>query len=338
MRILSIETSCDETSVAVLELVAGNFTIIHHQVSSQIKLHEPFGGVVPELATRQHLLNLDSLGAVALAQPGCSLAELDGFAVTRGPGLASALLVGLSYTKGLAIASGKPWIGVNHLEGHLFSPFLSLGVEPVYPHVALIVSGGHTLLLEVLGLGCYKKIGTTLDDAAGEAFDKVGKMLKLPYPGGPQIEVLAREGNPEAFIFPRGMMNSADLNFSFSGLKTAVRVTLDKNPEIIKQPQQVAGVCASFQAAAIEVLVAKTRRALNSTQLKLVTLSGGVSCNQALKDALSKMADSLGVQLLVASPMLSTDNAAMIGAAGLLHLRAGECSLPELDVDPSLKL
>lgn len=338
MRIISIETSCDETSVAILKLEAGKFTILHHQVSSQIEQHRPFGGVVPELATRQHLLNLDRLVAEALAQPGCSLSELDGLAVTRGPGLASALLVGLSYTKGLAIASGKPWIGINHLEGHLYSPFLSLGIEPVYPHMALIVSGGHTLLLEVQGLGHYKKLGTTLDDAAGEAFDKVGKMLKLPYPGGPQVEVLARKGDPEAFTFPRGMMSSADLNFSFSGLKTAVRVLLDKNPDFLKQPQSISDICASFQAAIIDVLVSKTKRALNHTQLKLITLSGGVSCNEALKKALSEMAVCQGAELYVATPALSTDNAAMIGAAGLLHLRAGEKSPPEMDVDPSLKL
>jgi N6-L-threonylcarbamoyladenine synthase len=337
-RLLAVETSCDETSVAVLQLEESRFTFLHHQIASQIEQHRPFGGVVPELATRQHLLHLDPMVAEALAVAGCSVADLDGFAVTRGPGLASALLVGLSYVKGLSLASGKPWIGVNHLEGHLYSPFLSAGVTPSFPHLGLIVSGGHTQLIAVCGLGDYERLGSTLDDAAGEAFDKVGKMLKLPYPGGPQVELLARMGDPQAYELPRSMMESGDLNFSFSGLKTAVRVLLEKNPSIPDSPQLLADLCASFQAAVIEVLVSKTRKAARIQGYTLITMSGGVSCNQALRENMKIMADQEGLILQVASPVLSTDNAAMIGAAGLLYLQAGAESLPDLDVDPNLRL
>ncbi|MDZ4789467.1 MAG: tRNA (adenosine(37)-N6)-threonylcarbamoyltransferase complex transferase subunit TsaD [Blastochloris sp.] len=338
MRILAVETSCDETAVAVLQLEDGIFQILHHQIASQIEQHRPFGGVVPELATRQHLLCLDGMVSHALAQESCSLGELDGFAVTRGPGLASALLVGLSYVKGLALAAGKPWIGVNHLEGHLYSPFLSLGVEPEFPHLGLIVSGGHTQLLAVRDLGDYVKLGSTLDDAAGEAFDKVGKMLGLPYPGGPQIEVLARNGDPQAYVLPRSMLDSKNLNFSFSGLKTSVRVLLEKRTGLVDNEQELADLCASFQAAVMDVLVYKARQAARENSLKKLTLSGGVSCNQALKKAMAQMAEIEGLEFLVASPILSTDNAAMIAAAGLLHLRAGHTSGYELDVDPNLRL
>jgi N6-L-threonylcarbamoyladenine synthase len=338
VRLLAVETSCDETSVAVLELRNGFFSLLHHQIASQIEQHRPFGGVVPELATRQHLLNLDLMVAGALSEKGCAMSELDGFAVTRGPGLASALLVGLSYVKGLSFAAGKPWIGVNHLEGHLYSPFLTAGTVPSFPHLGLIVSGGHTQLVAVHGVGRYVRLGSTLDDAAGEAFDKVAKMLRLPYPGGPQLEVLARKGNPQAYDLPRSMLDSGDLNFSFSGLKTAVRVLLEKNPGIVTSGQELADLCASFQAAVIEVLVAKTRKAARDQRCKVLTLSGGVSCNQALRTAMFLMAEKESLTLHVASPVLSTDNAAMIGAAGLLRLVAGEQSSSELDVDPNLKL
>ena len=338
MRLLAVESSCDETSVAVLQLEDGRFSLLCHQISSQIEQHRPFGGVVPELATRQHLLRLDPMVEEALSLTGCSLNELDGFAVTRGPGLASSLLIGLSYIKGLAFASGKPWIGVNHLEGHLYSPFLEAGTAPVFPHLGLIVSGGHTQLVAVRAVGHYERLGSTLDDAAGEAFDKVAKMLGLPYPGGPQLEVLAGKGNPQAFDLPRSMMESGDLNFSFSGLKTAVRVLLEKNPGIPDSPQGLADLSASFQAAVIEVLVSKTQKAARMHGLKVFTISGGVSCNKALREAMAQMAVKEGLTLHVASPVLSTDNAAMIGAAGLLRLAAGERSASELDVDPNLRL
>jgi N6-L-threonylcarbamoyladenine synthase len=338
MRVLSVETSCDETSIAVMELLGNRFHIHDHKIASQIEHHRPFGGVVPELATRQHLIHLDEMVEAGLKRCGCSLQELDGFAVTRGPGLASSLLIGLSYVKGLAAATGKPWIGVNHLEGHLYSAFLETGEVPVFPHLGLIVSGGHTQLVAVHGVGEYERLGSTLDDAAGEAFDKVAKMLGLPYPGGPQVELRARTGNAQAYSFPRSMLDSGDWNFSFSGLKTAVRVLLDKNPNLVELPQNVDDVCASFQAAVIEVLVTKSRSVALAGGFKCLSLSGGVSCNQALRAAMNQLAQAEGWTLRVASPVLSTDNAAMIGAAGLLRLARGEKSTVDVDVDPHLKL
>ncbi|NJK91685.1 MAG: tRNA (adenosine(37)-N6)-threonylcarbamoyltransferase complex transferase subunit TsaD [Blastochloris sp.] len=244
----------------------------------------------------------------------------------------------MSYVKGLALATDKPWVGVNHLEGHLISPFLSETCAPIYPHIALIVSGGHTQLLQVLAWGHYELLGGTLDDAVGEAFDKVAKMLKLPYPGGPQIEVLARNGNPQSHALPRSMLESGDLSFSFSGLKTSVRVLLEKEPDILDSSERVADLCASFQEAVIEVLTLKTRKALRSRGVRLLTLSGGVSCNQALVTSLREMCARESIRFLTATPRFSTDNAAMIGAAGLLHLAAGRSSLWDQDVDPNLKL
>ncbi|MDX6766795.1 MAG: tRNA (adenosine(37)-N6)-threonylcarbamoyltransferase complex transferase subunit TsaD [Candidatus Methylacidiphilales bacterium] len=331
--ILGIESSCDETSVALVREAGGRLEICGHLIASQIEAHRPYGGVVPELATRQHLLRLDPMVARLLEESGTALSDLAGIAVTRGPGLASSLLIGLSYAKGLALASGKPWIGINHMEGHLVSPFLTTGNPPAFPHVALIVSGGHTLLVEVRGPGDYRVLGTTRDDAAGEAFDKVAKLLGLAYPGGPEIEKRARGGNPAAVDFPRSMLDSGDLNFSFSGLKTAVRIFRDKNPDF-----PVDDVCASFQQAVVDVLVAKARRALQQTGGRLLALSGGVSCNSALSGALKKMAEGEGSRFIGPDRTLSTDNAAMIAAAGLLRFRAGQISPWDLDVDPNLRL
>jgi N6-L-threonylcarbamoyladenine synthase len=331
--ILGIETSCDETSVALVRENGGRLEIGAHLIASQIEAHRPYGGVVPELATRQHLSRLDPLVERILRESGTSLAELSGIAVTRGPGLASSLLIGLSYAKGLALASGKPWIGINHMEGHLVSPFLAGGHPPEFPHLALIVSGGHTLLVEVLGPGDYRVLGTTVDDAAGEAFDKVAKLLGLDYPGGPEIEKQARGGNAAAVEFPRSMLDSGDLNFSFSGLKTAVRVFRGKHPDF-----PLMDLCASFQQAVIDVLVGKSRKALRDSGCRTLALSGGVSCNVALRDALARMAADEGVRFFSADRILSTDNAAMIAAAGLLRLRTGPPSPWDLDVDPNLKL
>jgi N6-L-threonylcarbamoyladenine synthase len=331
--ILGIETSCDETSVALVRENGGRLEIFAHLIASQIESHRPYGGVVPELATRQHLSRLDPLVERILRESGTGLGDLSGIAVTRGPGLASSLLIGLSYAKGLALASGKPWIGINHMEGHLVSPFLAGGNPPEFPHLALIVSGGHTLLVEVLGPGDYRLMGTTVDDAAGEAFDKVAKLLGLDYPGGPEIEKNARNGNPAAVEFPRSMLDSGDLNFSFSGLKTAVRVFRGKHPDF-----PLADVCASFQQAVIDVLVGKSQKALRDSGCRSLALSGGVSCNAALREALARMAADEGVRFWSANRILSTDNAAMIAAAGLLRLRSGPPSPWDLDVDPNLKL
>ncbi|MDR0534338.1 MAG: tRNA (adenosine(37)-N6)-threonylcarbamoyltransferase complex transferase subunit TsaD [Verrucomicrobiales bacterium] len=331
MRVLGIETSCDETSVAVVDKSGGTLTVVSQEIASQIEHHRAFGGVVPELATRHHLLRLDPMVKDMLQTS--PLASVDGVAVTVGPGLATSLLVGTSYAKSLALAAGKPWLGVNHMEGHLFSPFLSRGLLPERPHVALIVSGGHTLLIHVPELFHYQLLGSTLDDAAGEAFDKVAKMLGLPYPGGPEVEKQARQGNPAAVDFPRSMLDSGDFNFSFSGLKTSVRVHLQKPDHA-----PVADICASFQQAVADVLVKKTIRAAKKLKVGTVTLSGGVSCNKALRSAFEKAANDKGLEALVAEPIYSTDNAAMIAAVAACRLERGETSPWDLDVNPNLRL
>ncbi|MDR1304172.1 MAG: tRNA (adenosine(37)-N6)-threonylcarbamoyltransferase complex transferase subunit TsaD [Verrucomicrobiales bacterium] len=331
MRVLGIETSCDETSVAIVESTGGALTVTRQEIASQIEQHRAFGGVVPELATRQHLLRLDPMVREALTVT--PLSAVDGVAVTVGPGLATSLLVGASYAKALALAAGKPWLGVNHLEGHLFSPFLSRGLPPGRPHVALIVSGGHTLLVNVRGILDYELLGGTLDDAAGEAFDKVARLLGLPYPGGPEVERLARQGDPRAVKFPRSMLDSGDDNFSFSGLKTAVRVHLQKPGRAAP-----ADVCAAFQQAVSEVLVGKTVRAARRLGADTFTVSGGVSCNRTLRAAFEQAADRAGLQALVAAPEYSTDNAAMIAAVAACRFERGEQSPWDLDVNPNLRL
>lgn len=332
MLVLGIETSCDETSAALVEDAEGALRVRAHRIGSQIEAHRQFGGVVPELATRQHLALLDPMVKALMEEAGIGLETVDGIAVTRGPGLASSLLIGLSYAKGLALALRRPWIGVNHLQGHLISPFLAAGEAPVFPHLALIVSGGHTLLLRAAGLEEVEVLGSTRDDAAGEAFDKVAKLLGLPYPGGPEIERQARAGNARAVDFPRSMVDSGDLHFSFSGLKTAVRVFREKHPGM-----PVADVCASFQQAVVDVLVAKARRAVRETGVRTLALSGGVACNAVLREALAAIANQEGWRFLCADRVLSTDNAAMIAAAGLLRLRAGRWSAWAEDVVPNFR-
>ncbi|MDR1191883.1 MAG: tRNA (adenosine(37)-N6)-threonylcarbamoyltransferase complex transferase subunit TsaD [Verrucomicrobiales bacterium] len=331
MLVLGIETSCDETSVAVVEKRGGTLTVIRQEIASQIELHRAFGGVVPEVATRQHLLRLDPMVRGML--PAVPLADLDGVAVTVGPGLATSLLVGASYAKSFALAAGQPWLGVNHLEGHLFSPFLSRGVAPDGAHLALIVSGGHTLLVHAPAPFDYRVLGSTLDDAAGESFDKVAKLLGLPYPGGPEVERLARQGNPAAVAFPRGMLDSGDFNFSFSGLKTSVRTHWHK-----ERRASLPDICASFQQAVTEVLVKKTMRAARQHNVRVVTLSGGVSGNQFLCAAFAQAAERDGLTALVADPRYSTDNAAMIAAVAACRFERGERSPWDLDVNPNLRL
>ena len=331
--ILAIESSCDETAVALVRGEAGHAAaVLASVVASQIELHRQFGGVVPELASRNHSLHLHALVEQSLRQAAVRVGDIDAFAATTGPGLASSLLIGSTAAKALACATRRPFLGINHLEGHLLSPFI--GETQVPPHLALIVSGGHTLLLDVDGAGRYRKLGGTRDDAAGEAFDKVGKMLGLPYPGGPEIEQHARDGNPAAFAFPRSMLHDAHLDFSFSGLKTAVLYTLQREADTVS----VADVAASFQQAVIEILVGKTLAAAGRRGRFKVALSGGVSLNQALRQAFAQACARAGLELVLAEPWLCTDNAAMIGFAALLRHLAGESSPLDGDIHPHLPL
>jgi len=306
--------------------------LLASEIASQVAEHQPYGGVVPEVASRHHLQRAPQLLARAVAAAGISLGEVDAFAATSGPGLASSLMIGASLAKGLALGFGKPYLAINHMEGHLLSPFFGTA-EGIRPAIALVVSGGHTLLIEIEAFGCYHLLGQTQDDAAGEAFDKVGKLLGLPYPGGPNVDRMAREGDAARFDFPRSMLDSDDLNFSFSGLKTAVRYLLPKL-ETINLPD----VCASFQEAVVEVLVTKTLRAVKATRRRVVALSGGVSCNSRLREAMRTACAARGVELLVATPALCTDNAAMIGYVATLKLAHGESSSLASDIDPNLRL
>jgi N6-L-threonylcarbamoyladenine synthase len=329
---LAIESSCDETAVAILRGEPGEVSqVLASEIASQIEEHREHGGVVPEVASRSHSLCLNALVEQALETAGVGMSEVDVFGATMGPGLASSLLVGSTAAKAMACVSGKPFVGVNHLEGHLLSPFMDRTRVP--RHLGLIVSGGHTLLIDVKGAGHYQKLGGTRDDAAGEAFDKVGKMLGLPYPGGPEIERAARHGNPEAFDFPRSMMTDGGLDFSFSGLKTAVLYTLRREGKI-----RLEDVAASFQAAVVEVLVEKTIRAAGSSGLRIIGLSGGVSLNQAVRDVFTRRCEKEGLELAVAERGLCTDNAAMIGFAGLLKFFAGKTDRLDGDIDPNMRL
>lgn len=318
--------------MAILRGEPGGITeVLASEIASQIDQHREHGGVVPELASRSHSLCLSGLVESALHSAGIGMGDVDVFGATMGPGLASSLLVGSTAAKAMSCVSGKPFIGVNHMEGHLLSPFMDRTDVP--PHVGLIISGGHTLLMQVNGAGDYTKLGTTRDDAAGEAFDKVGKMLGLPYPGGPEIEKAARNGDPEKYDFPRSMMQGGELDFSFSGLKTAVLYTLQKNSDA-----KTEDIAASFQAAVVDVLAEKTMRAAKLTQTGIIGLSGGVSLNRTVRDALSGRCRKEGLELAVAEPGVCTDNAAMIGFAGLLRFFAGMRDSLDGDIDPNLRL
>jgi len=323
--------------------------LLASEVASQIAEHEKFGGVVPEVASRNHVAQLPRLLERAMASAKITINEIDAFAATSGPGLASSLLVGNSAAKGLAIGAGKPFLAINHLEGHLLSPFF--GREKIDPNIALIVSGGHSLLVNVRGVGDYEVLGTTLDDAAGEAFDKVAKLLGLGYPGGPEIEMRAQTGNAKKFDLPRSMLNSGDLNFSFSGLKTAVRYLLPKivipseaegsrheSLKIAHRDNVLHNLCASFQQAVVDVLREKSLRALQQTKSRRLTLSGGVSCNRELRENLRAACQKNGIEFLVAEPWLGTDNAAMIAFAAMLRLQAGFQSTVTEEIDPNLAL
>ncbi len=331
--ILAIESSCDETAVAIIRREGQRAELLTSLISSQIEIHRQYGGVVPEVACRNHAQRIRPLVQQALDDAGVSLGDITAFAATRGPGLASSLLVGLAYAKGLAAASAKPFFGINHMEGHLLSPFLEEVTIP--PHLSLIVSGGHTMLISVQAHGQYQLIGRTIDDASGEAFDKVGRMLKLPYPGGPEIEKHAREGNPKAFAFPRAHLKDAPFNFSFSGLKTAVLYQLQK----LDDPQaQLADLCASFQDAVIDALVKKTIKAARQTGHTLIAISGGVACNRTLQEALTLAAQNAGMKVQPTPPALTTDNAGMIALAALLASENHPSDSLEIGIDPNLAL
>jgi N6-L-threonylcarbamoyladenine synthase len=334
--ILALETSCDETAVSILR---GGLepTVLASEISSQIALHQPFGGVVPEVASRNHMLRVRPLVEQALEKAGCGLNDIDAFAATAGPGLASSLLIGNTLAKGLALACQRPFLAINHLEGHLLSPFMTTPSGRVRSCVALIVSGGHTMLLHCRGMGNYELLGRSHDDAAGEAFDKVGKLLGLPYPGGPEIDKRAPQGNPLAFDLPRSMLHSGDFYFSFSGLKTAVLYTVEKLPQPL-ETQTLDNLCASFQAAVTDVLVAKTIAAARYAGESRVAVSGGVSCNRGLRQALTQACESEGLELLLAAPAHTTDNAAMIAFVAALKFQAGEFSSLNEDVNPNLQL
>jgi N6-L-threonylcarbamoyladenine synthase len=404
VTVLALETSCDETAVAILRDDRSGPELLASEVASQVAAHEKYGGVVPEIASRNHLIYAPQLLDGAAAAAKTAFSEIDAFAATSGPGLASSLMIGASVAKGLAIGFGKPYLGINHLEGHLLSPFFAGAMHSsrssglgdggvastmrvqgdIRPNVSLVVSGGHTLLVLVRGLTNYQLIGHTVDDAAGEAFDKVAKMLGLGYPGGPEIEKHARGGDPKRFDFPRSM--PASENFSFSGLKTAVRYLLPKLPVIpsevesgavretatrtgrpeaertgserIKSRRVTEGefqrdpsstlrfargdvlrdLCASFQQAIVDVLVTKTIAVAQKHRVDLVTISGGVSCNQELRRQMRDATGRKGIEFKSAEPWLCTDNAAMIAFAALLRLRAGYRSKVTEEIDPNLKV
>ncbi len=335
--ILAIESSCDETAVAILreqiDADQPTVSILASEISSQIPLHQVYGGVVPEIASRQHAMMLLPLIHETLKQAGVTLAEVDAYAATAGPGLASSLLIGNTTAKALALASRKKYIAVNHLEGHLLSPFVQRTEIPA--HVSLIISGGHTMLILVRAAGNYEKLGGTLDDAAGEAFDKVAKMLNLPYPGGPHIEKLARCGRTDAFQFPRALLHEANFDFSFSGLKTSVLYQIAAIDDLnLALPD----LCASFQQAVIDVLWQKSLRALKQNGLRHLAISGGVSMNQCLRDYFLSHAQTHGIEISLAAAELCTDNAAMIGYAGLLRLRKQQTNALDSTIDPNLSL
>ncbi len=326
--VLAFESSCDETAVAVLR----GERVLASRIASQIEIHERFGGVVPEVASRNHLRAVGPLLRRTLSEAGVALGAVDVVAATVGPGLATSLMVGVCLAKGIAVGLGRPFLGINHMEGHALSPFYGLN-SGVQPAIGLIVSGGHTMLVRIGGLGDYRLLGQTRDDAAGEAFDKVGKLLGLAYPGGPEVNRLAAAGRRDAFAFPRSMLGSGDLEFSFSGLKTAVRYLL---PQI--DASRVPDVCASFQEAVVDVLVRKTRSAVRQTGCRLVAVSGGVSRNTRLRKRLKEVLEPSGCAVIFAPDDLSTDNAAMIGYVAALRALRGDSDPLTTEIRPTFPL
>ena len=330
--ILAIETSCDETSVAVLR---GEHNILANVVSSQSALHERYGGIVPELASRAHVQAINPALAEALRQADVTFWDLDAIAVTVGPGLIGSLVVGVAAAKSLAALLEAPLVGVNHLESHIYANFLEhRGLEP--PAIVLIVSGGHTLLVHMVEHGIYDLLGETLDDAAGEAFDKVARYLGLGYPGGPVVDKLAVDGDPTAIPFPRPMRNEG-YDFSFSGLKTAVLTYVDRERKAGREPDQ-ADLCASFQEALVDVLVTKTLRAAQDNDIPTVLLAGGVAANSRLRDRMQAGCEAAGLRLYHPTPLLCTDNAAMVAACGYHRYRRGIRTSLDVSPDPNLPI
>jgi N6-L-threonylcarbamoyladenine synthase len=323
MLVLGVESSCDETGIALYDSEAG---LLAHALHSQVAMHAEYGGVVPELASRDHIRRVVPLLRSTLETAGRSLADIDAVAYTRGPGLAGALLVGCAFAEALAVVLDKPTIPVHHLEGHLLSPLLSSD-PPVFPFVALLVSGGHTQLMRVTGVGEYELLGETLDDAAGEAFDKSAKLLGLPYPGGALLSKLAESGTPGVFELPRPMLHSPDLNFSFSGLKTAVLTLVREQGEALTD-RFMADAARAFQEAIVEVLVKKSLKALKQTGLGQLVVAGGVGANRQLRSALDGEARRKRFRVHYPELEFCTDNGAMIALAGCLRLQAGTPAKP----------
>ena len=326
MRVLGIETSCDETGVAVYDSRHG---LLGHTVYSQIPLHSGFGGVVPEIASRDHVRKLIPLIEELLVKTGLQRRDIDAVAYTRGPGLVGALLVGAAAASSLAWALDVPVVGVHHMEGHLLAPMLD-SERPGFPFVALLVSGGHTQLVEVQGVGRYRMLGESVDDAAGEAFDKTAKMLGLPYPGGPELAKLALQGNPDRFRFPRPMTDRPGLDFSFSGLKTFALNTW-KDADVQDEPLK-ADICRAFEDAVIDTLAIKCRRALKETGIGDLVLAGGVSANKRLRERMQQELQKLGGRAWYPQPQFCTDNGAMIAYAGCQRLLAGAGESGEFQV------
>jgi len=330
--VLGIETSCDETAAAVL---ADGRRILSNVVASQDAIHAPYGGVVPELASRRHLEVILPVIQRALDEAGVKLGDLDGIAVTQGPGLVGSLLIGCSVAKALAWVHRTPLVGVNHLEGHVYAAFLT-DDPPTHPFLALVVSGGHTALYHAREPLRYALVGQTRDDAAGEAFDKVAKLLGLGFPGGPAIQQAAEQGDPRAVAFPLAQMTDGARDFSFSGIKTSASLYVKRQAPL--SAAQVADVAASFQAAVVKMLVRKTIRAALHLGVKRVVLTGGVAANGPLRQALRAEAEQHGIALHIPPPRLCTDNAAMITAAGTVRLRAGERAGLDMNARPDLAL
>ncbi|MBV2207651.1 tRNA (adenosine(37)-N6)-threonylcarbamoyltransferase complex transferase subunit TsaD [Pseudomonas sp. FIP_A4] len=329
MLVLGLETSCDETGVALYDSEQG---LLADALFSQIDLHRVYGGVVPELASRDHVKRMLPLIRQVLAEAGREAAQIDAVAYTAGPGLVGALLVGASCAQALALAWGVPAVGVHHMEGHLLAPMLE-EQAPAFPFVALLVSGGHTQLVRVDGIGRYELLGESVDDAAGEAFDKTAKLMGLRYPGGPEIARLAEQGTPGRFVFPRPMTDRPGLDFSFSGLKTFTLNTWQQCRGAGDESEQTrCDIALAFQQAVVETLTIKCRRALKQTGLKSLVIAGGVSANHALRQALEKMLGELNGQVFYARPRFCTDNGAMIAYAGCQRLLAGQHDGPAIGV------
>ncbi|ABI57860.1 tRNA (adenosine(37)-N6)-threonylcarbamoyltransferase complex transferase subunit TsaD [Alkalilimnicola ehrlichii MLHE-1] len=315
MRVLGVESSCDETGLAIYDSAQG---LMAHALHSQVATHAEYGGVVPELASRDHVRRVVPLTRRVLAEAGCRLRDIDAVAYTRGPGLVGALMVGAGMARSLAWGLGVPALGVHHMEAHLLAPMLEPN-PPAFPFVALLVSGGHTLLVQVAGVGRYRVLGETLDDAAGEAFDKTAKLLGLPYPGGPELEKLAESGDPGRYRFPRPMTDRPGLDFSFSGLKTRVLQTVQQSREADR-----ADIAAAFQSAVVDTLVIKCRRALRATGSQRLVISGGVGANGLLREQMRAMADQAGASLHYPRLALCTDNGAMVAYTGWCRLSEGQ--------------